>query len=333
MTSSPKKSAPKREASESAEAAPLDATVARLDARGCVVFLDRPTPGVPGDGRTLWCSVRGVIHLRDRPGQKTPLVAGDRVRVVPGGGDRGAVVELLPRRSMLSRPAVRKGRVEHVMAANVDGLAIVTAAAEPAFTPGLVDRMLAVAAWCRLDAMLVVNKIDLAEGAPPEIETYRALGVPVVLASATRGDGVEELRRALRGRTTVVAGHSGVGKSSLLNAVQPGLGLAVGEVNVVSGRGTHTTTAAVWAPLAEGGAVIDTAGVREFGLFGIPPRDLGWLFPDLAAVAPECRYPDCSHLHEPGCAVRGAVEEGRLARFRYESYLRILEGMGESERA
>jgi ribosome biogenesis GTPase len=228
---------------------------------------------------------------------------------------------------MLSRPDVRRGDVEHVMAANVDRLAIVASAADPAFTPGLVDRMLAVASWCRLEALLVVNKIDLAAEEPPETATYRAVGVPVIATSARRGDGVEALRDALRGRTTVVAGHSGVGKSSLLNAVQPGLALDVGAVNEVSGRGTHTTTAATWTPLDGGGAVIDTAGVREFGLFGIPARDVGWLFPDLAAAARSCRFPDCSHVHEPDCAVRAAVEGGRVAEFRYASYLRILEGM------
>jgi ribosome biogenesis GTPase len=151
----------------------------------------------------------------------------------------------------------------------------------------------------------------------------------VIPASAVTGLGVEELRRGMRGRVSVVAGHSGVGKSSLLNAVEPGLGLAVGEVNVKSGRGTHTTTAAVYRPLAGGGAVIDTAGIREFGLFGIPARELTWLFPDLAAVAPGCRYPDCTHDHEPGCAVLPAVEEGRIAAFRYASYRRILTGMDD----
>jgi ribosome biogenesis GTPase len=127
----------------------------------------------------------------------------------------------------------------------------------------------------------------------------------------------------------VVAGHSGVGKSSLLNAVEPGLGLAVSEVNVVSRRGKHTTTAAVLSPLREGGAVIDTAGVREFGLFGIPKRDVPWLFRDLARVAPGCRFPDCSHVHEPDCAVQSAVSSGAIAPFRYDSYLRILEGMAD----
>jgi ribosome biogenesis GTPase len=204
---------------------------------------------------------------------------------------------------------------------------IVASAAEPAFNAALVDRLLAVVAWSRLEPLLVVNKMDLAAGEPPEVATYRTLGVPVFLASARTGAGLPALRARLAGRVSVVTGHSGVGKSSLLNALEPGLTLAVGAVNEVSGRGTHTTSAATHVELAGGGAVIDTAGVREFGLFQVPPRELAWLFPDLAAVAPGCRFPDCSHTHEPGCAIEAAVEAGTVAAFRYDSYLKILATM------
>lgn len=307
-----------------------DALVMRLDARGCLVRLEEGRADVPGDGRTLWCAVAGRVHLRDRAGQKAPVAVGDRVRVRVGGSGGGgyAVAELYARRSLLSRPAAHQGRVEHVLAANVDQVLIVSAAADPPFNPALVDRFLAVVEWSRLAALLVVNKADLMADEPPELATYRALGYPVLGVSATSGAGVAELRAALLGRTSVVAGHSGVGKSSLLNAVEPGVGLAVGRVNEVSGRGKHTTTAAVLIPLSGGGAVIDTAGVREFGLFNIPARELSWLFRDLAAVAPGCRFPDCSHTHEPGCAVSLAVQDGRVAAFRYDSYLKILESMG-----
>jgi ribosome biogenesis GTPase len=303
------------------------ATVMRLDARGCLVRTDEPVAGGEGDGRLLWCPVRGRIHLKDRTGQKSPVAVGDRVEVLPGAGGRGTVEGILPRRSLLSRPDVRTSRVEHVLAANVDQVVIVGSAADPAFNPSLVDRMLAVVEWSRLEALLVVNKMDLAPEEPGEAATYRALGYPVLATSAARGTGIEELRGRLRGRVSVVAGHSGVGKSSILNAVQPGLGLKVGEVNAVSGKGTHTTTAAVWVDLVAGGAVIDTAGVREFGLFGIPARELSWLFRDLAAEARSCRFPDCSHTHEPGCAVPAAIQAGRVAPFRYDSYLKILESM------
>ena len=301
--------------------------VMRLDARGCLVRMDAPVVGGEGGGRLLWCSVRGRIHLKDRTGQKTPVAVGDRVEVVTGSAGRGTVEGIFPRRSMLSRPDIRRTRVEHVLAANVDQVVIVSAAADPDFNPALVDRMLAVVEWSRLAAVLVVNKIDLVDAEPAEAATYRGLGYPVLATSATNGTGIDALREHLRRRTSVVAGHSGVGKSSLLNALQPGLGLAVAEVNEVSGRGVHTTTAAVWVDLDGGGAVIDTAGVREFGLFGIPARELSWLFKDLAAAASGCRFPDCSHTHEPDCAVIAAAASGRVAPFRYDSYLKILESM------
>jgi ribosome biogenesis GTPase len=194
-----------------------------------------------------------------------------------------------------------------------------------------VDRILAVVEFSHLEALLVVNKMDLVDAEPPECAAYRDMGYDVLPTSAATGVGVEALRLRLVGRTSVVTGHSGVGKSSLLNAVEPDLGLEVGTVNAFTGRGTHTTTAASWRPLRGGGAAIDTAGVREFGLWGIPPRDVPWLFRDLAAIAPGCRYPDCSHTHEPHCAVKTAVDGGRIAASRYESYLRILESLADPD--
>ncbi len=310
----------------------LPATVVRLDARGCLVRLDEPQEGLPADGYELWCGVRGRIHLRDRRHQKAPVAVGDRVLVVRSQEDRGAVDSIEPRRSTLSRPGARKGRVEHVMAANVDRVVIVSALLDPPFNPALVDRLLAVVEFSNLDALLVINKMDLGDETPPEAAVYEALGYPVICASAVDGTGIPALREELLGSTSVVCGHSGVGKSSLLNAVQAELGLAVGDVNAVTGRGTHTTTAAVWIPLNGGGAVIDTAGVREFGLFGIPKRDLPWLFRDVALFAPNCRYPDCSHTHEPDCAVQEALVDGSLPPFRFDSYLKILESLEEQER-
>ena len=308
---------------------PLEARVVRLDARGCLVRLDEPHDDLAGDGRELWCGVRGRIHLRDRRGQKSPVVVGDLVQVERTQEDRGAVVGIHPRKSTLSRPDIRKGHIEHVLAANVDQVVVVSGAADPEFTPGLVDRILAVIEYSELEAVIVVNKMDLVSQPPYEVEAYTALSYPVLLTSAEDGTGIEALRTQLAGRASVATGHSGVGKSSLLNALEPGLGLDVGDVNVVTRRGKHTTTAAVWIPFGEDGAVVDTAGIREFGLFGIPKRDVPWLFRDIAAVAPGCKYPDCLHLHEPRCAVDEAVENGEIATFRYESYLRILEGLDE----
>lgn len=309
----------------------LAARVVRLDAKGCLVRLDEPLADLPGDGHELWCGVRGKIHLRDRRHQKSPVAVGDRVLVIRSQEDRGVIDSIEARRSTLSRPAARRERVEHVMAANVDQVVIVTALLDPPFNPAWVDRVLAVVEFSELDAVVVINKMDLGDEAPPEAAVYEALGYKVLCTSAAAHTGIDALRETLVGRTSVVAGHSGVGKSSLLNAVQVDLGLVVGDVNAVTGRGTHTTTAAVWLDLVGGGAVIDTAGVREFGLFGIPKRDLAWLFRDIALFAPDCRYPDCSHTHEPGCAVQAALLDGALPPFRFDSYLKILESLEERD--
>lgn len=298
-----------------------EAVVIRQDARGCRVRFD--------DGEERWCSVRGRVHLRGPKTATTTVAVGDRVVVRPEGRERGSVEEILPRTSVLSRPDPHEVRRQHVLAANVDQVVVATAAADPAFSSGFVDRVLAVAEWSRLAAVIVVNKMDLVEAEPPECEAYRRMGYRVVLASARRGDGTDALRDMLTGRVSVVTGHSGVGKSSLLNAVEPGLALKVGLVNVVTGRGRQTTSAAVLVPLTLGGGVIDTPGIREFGLFNVPPREVTWLFRDLREIAPNCRFGDCLHRGEPGCAMLAAVESGTVAAFRFESYLRLLETVGE----
>ena len=300
------------------EGAPrLEGVVVRQDARGCRVLLS--------DGTDRWCPVRGRVHLSGTETTKTPVAVGDRVLVRRDGEGRGALEEVLPRTNVLARPDPHHERRQLILAANVDQVVIASSAADPVFGPGFVDRVLAVAEWSRIDALLVVTKMDLVATEPQELAVYRRMGHRVIVTSATRGDGVEEVRAALLGRVSVITGHSGVGKSSLLNAMEPGLGLKVGAVNEVSGRGRQTTTAAVRVALAGGGALIDTPGLREFGLFNVPPRELTWLFRDLKEVAPRCRFGNCLHKTEPGCAVQAAVDSGEVAAWRVDSYLRMLE--------
>lgn len=297
--------------------------VVRQDARGCVVRLD-------DGGAEWWCAVRGRVHLEGPVTATTTVAVGDRVHVRPSGHARGSIEDILERTNVLARPEPVSGRrknrlLQRVLAANVDRVVAVSSAAEPPFEPGLVDRLLVAAEWSWLTAVVVVNKMDLATAEPPEVSVYRHMGYRVILASATTGLGIDELRAALKGRASVVAGHSGVGKTSLLNAVEPGLGLAVGRVNPVTRRGRQTTSAGVWLPLSSGGAVVDTPGIREFGLYNVPQREITRLFRDLAVVANRCKFGNCRHLSEPGCAVPAAIESGEIAPWRFASYLRLLE--------
>ena len=214
-----------------------------------------------------------------------------------------------------------------MIVANVDQVLIVASWREPAFWPELIDRYLIAAARNGLVPIICVNKVDLAED-PAEPQTvlraYCDAGYTVLLTSAQSRLGVDGLRRLLQGRTTALAGLSGVGKSSLLSAVEPGLHLRVGEVSERRHEGRHTTTQSSLHRLAEGGFVVDTPGIREFGLSGLRRRDLADCYPEIAALRSGCQFEDCTHTREPGCAVRLAIRQGRVSPVRYDSYRKIL---------
>ena len=253
------------------------------------------------------------------------------------------VEAVLPRRSALARPDVFYSHLQQVIVANVDQVLIVAAWREPAFWPELVDRYLIAAARYNLAPIICINKIDLADEAADRdaddasdaaelaqtVAAYRRAGYPVLPTSARTGDGLAELREALAGRTTALAGLSGVGKSSLLSAAEPGLSLRIAEVSSRRHEGRHTTTQVTLHPLAAGGFVADTPGIREFGLSGLRGSDLTRFYPEIAAEAEGCAYADCSHTREPGCAVKAAVRAGRIAAVRYDSYRKIRHGLPE----
>ncbi len=263
----------------------------------------------------------------------TPITVGDDVRfeLVDEAEGEGIIVEVLPRRTKLSRkvqtsPSEKSG-YEDVVAANVDQLVIVASVRQPPLRPGLIDRYLVAAGKGGLDPLICLNKIDLArsEEVEPIVEIYRSLGYPVILTSARSGQGVDELRHHLRDKISVFAGHSGVGKSTLLKQLCPGIEVKVAEVNPKTGRGRHTTTTAQLVPLPEGGYVIDTPGIRQFGLWDLTPEDVQAYFVEIAETARECRFRDCSHTVEPGCAVRQAVQQGRIHPQRWEHFLKLRE--------
>ncbi len=266
--------------------------------------------------------VRAVLRGRFKRGQPK-VVVGDVVQLEPEpGGDLFGVLGVEPRRSLLAR-RVPEGRGARPVAANVDRVVVVTAARNPDPIPQLIDRLLVVAEANAIPAAVVVNKIDL-DSAGPLADRLRAAGYPVYRTSTKSREGITEFAHAIRGRTSVVTGPSGAGKSSLLNAVEPGLRLRTREVSARVGRGRHTTVSAVMIPLSGGGFLMDTPGFSEVGLWGIGARDLAHCFPEMRPLTDECRYGDCRHVAEPGCAVRAGVEEGLVARDRYDSYRTLL---------
>ena len=250
-------------------------------------------------------------------------VAGDRVRFDPAtlAEDVLGIEAVEPRTSLLER-RIPGGRGTRPVAANVDQVIVVIAAADPAPIPQLLDRLLVVAEANDIPALVVINKTDLAPAAGV-IAHLAAAGYDLISTAARRGDGIESLRTRLSGKESVFTGPSGAGKSSLLNALEPGLGLRIGAVSIRVGRGTHTTVSAVMIPLAIGGFVVDTPGFSDVGMWAMERAHLDECFPEFRPAIGECRFDDCTHRTEPACAVRALVETGVVPPSRYQSYLAI----------
>jgi ribosome biogenesis GTPase len=276
------------------------------------------------DGRRFRCAVRRLLKSLSTD-QRHVVAAGDHVWIRPEGNEEGFIERIEPRSAVLSRTS--KGR-QHVIVANVEQLVIVTSAAEPGIKPNLIDRYLITAEKMGVQPVLCINKIDLVDASElmPLIGVYGQMGYEVLCVSARTGFGIERLRRVFVGKESVVSGQSGVGKSSLLNAVEPGLGLRIGEISEENQKGKHTTTTAQLLPLSIGGYVVDTPGIRQFQLWDVTPEEVAGYFRDLRPYVSLCRFPDCSHTHEVDCAVKSAVADGRLDLRRYESYCHIHAG-------
>lgn len=284
--------------------------------------------------------VERVASLRGRLKQSSigqlKLAVGDRVMITPDprGGTHWSVVEILPRGSSLVRRAPGGRReAERVVIANIDQVIVVIAAANPTLNPRAIDRFLVIAAANDLAARIVVNKADLADESDvrERFAVYERAGYRVDLTSVRTGVGIEELHSTLKGQTSALSGPSGVGKSSLLNAMYPGLSLRVGALRAekTAGRGRHTTVGAFLHPLPDGGFVADTPGLREIGIWGIEARELDRCFPEFRPALGECRFGDCTHRTEPGCAVRALVDSGSISRDRYQSYVKLFAELEE----
>ncbi len=278
------------------------------------------------------CKARGKFRLTHQA-ETNPIAVGDRVTIQPVGDGTGLITELHDRRNKLVRRAAgRRVGLEHVLVANVDFAWVVQSVLQPKLNPGFVDRFLVMAEVYNIPAGLIVNKMDLVtdriRGAIEFwCDLYEGIGYPVLRTSALSGMGLEGFQRDLPERVTVLAGPSGVGKSSILNCVEPSLDLRTGDVSEKTRKGTHVTTNAAFYRLDRGGIVVDTPGLREFGVVELDPPQLSHYFVEFVPYVNDCRYPNCTHDHEPDCAVVDAVERGMISEERWASYLNILESI------
>jgi len=275
-------------------------------------------------GTTFQCATRRLLKTLSTD-QRHVVAAGDIVWFRPEGEGEGIIERVEPRRGVVSRTS--RGR-QHVLVANVDQLIIVTSAAEPRLKPNLIDRLLVTAEKTGVRPIICINKIDLVDPSElmPLVGVYAQLGYDVLFASAATGLGVDRLGAQLAGAQSVVTGQSGVGKTSLLNAVEPGLDLRVQSVSEETQKGKHTTTTAELIPLSTGGYVVDTPGIRQFQLWDVIPEEVAGFYRDLRPYVSRCRFPDCTHTHEDNCAVKDAVADGWIDTRRYESYVQIRSG-------
>ena len=275
----------------------------------------------------LRCRIRGRLRLKGVR-STNPVVVGDRVVVEPDG-ESSVIVEIVPRRNYVIRRASNLSKESHIIAANIDHALLLVTLHAPATPREFVDRFLVTCEAYKVPVTIVLGKADMLDGEMlAEAEEFEAIygdaGYEVMRLSSLRGEGVEQIRRMLHGHTTLVAGNSGVGKSTLIGTIDPTIEIRTGEISESHHKGKHTTTFSTMYPIEEG-YIIDTPGIKGFGLIDIDERELCRYFPEMMRLAPDCRFYNCTHTHEPGCAVREAVEEGRVAWSRYESYLKILD--------
>lgn len=270
------------------------------------------------------CQIRQVLK-KMLTGVSSPLAVGDEVRVITTPEGDHVIAAIAPRTNQLTRTDSHNQALDHVIAANIDRVVIVAAIAQPPLRSGLIDRYLVIAHFNDIAPVIVINKCDLGDHADI-VSLYQDLGYPVFATVAKASHpAIDDLRQHLNGQACVFTGQSGVGKSSLINALYPDLDLRVAAVSDAIGKGRHTTTSARSFPVPGGGALIDTPGIRAFGIGGLTPLDVALLYPDIARHHHDCRFHNCLHRHEPGCAVKAAVTAGTIAPSRYLSYRSIIE--------
>ena len=293
--------------------------VLRVSGQNCLVELG---------GMPVRCKMRGRLKGGRRE-SNSPVITGDWVDVEQDGPDQYVINGVEDRLSHFTRASSGSRPYEQIIAVNIQQLVIISSARNPSFRAGFIDRAIVSALWGELVPVIVINKIDLGLG--KEVSTamgvYERLGYQVLQTSAANGKGISDLEAVLKGTDSAIMGHSGVGKSTLLNAIDPNLALRTQEIMHQHDRGRHTTTAVQLYPLKGGGYVADTPGIKELHLYGIQRSEVAAYFDDLRPHIDQCRFRDCSHLNEPECRVRTAVDDGQIAQRRYESYARIMESL------
>ncbi|MBE9484456.1 MAG: ribosome small subunit-dependent GTPase A [Bacteroidetes bacterium] len=281
------------------------------------------------DGTFIECRLKGKFKVL---GIKTtnPLAVGDHVvfRVLREEGT-GVITQILPRKNYIIRKATKLSKLSHILAANLDQAIIIVTLAEPRTSTGFIDRFLITAEAYHIPAVIIFNKIDLYnDGKMEELSTlkkvYEAAGYPCYAVSARTGENTGDAIELLKDKVSLLAGHSGVGKSALINTLEPGLDLKTKPISRAHKKGVHTTTFAMMFRLSFGGFIIDTPGIKEFGLYDLDRKTLSERYPELRALMHACKYTNCTHLHEPGCAVKEAVKNGEISMIRYDGYLRIM---------
>jgi len=289
-----------------------------------------------GNGNTVQCKLKGNFRLK---GIRTtnPVAVGDKVEVdVKDDMSIGVITNILDRHNYIIRKATKLSKESHIIAANIDQLVIVATLAFPRTSTGFIDRVLVTSEAYHIPAIILFNKVDLyIEELIPWLEEtekiYRDAGYPCHRVSAKTAEGLQGLKDILKDKVSLISGHSGVGKSSLINLMEPGLGLKVKEISTYHLKGQHATTFPEMHALSFGGYIIDTPGIKEFGLTGFNKKEIAERFPEMRALMHLCRYSDCTHSHEPGCAVLKALEEGHINPSRYDNYLSIFYGKDWNE--
>ncbi|MFI5221517.1 MAG: ribosome small subunit-dependent GTPase A [Bacteroidia bacterium] len=279
-------------------------------------------------GNVLSCRLKGKIKLDDLK-HTNPIAVGDMVHYeMEEGRDTGVIYRIEPRKNYIIRKASNLSKQTHIIAANLDQAILLVTLSQPETSMGFIDRFLLTSEAYHIPAILIFNKSDLLdEVLKNKFENlnsiYSNAGYPCILCSALKKENLEEIKNMLKDKTSLIIGHSGAGKSTLLNALEPGLSLRISGISDYSGKGKHTTTFAEMFPLSFGGFIIDTPGIREFGVVDFKPEEISHYFSEMRPLINGCKFNNCKHIHEPGCAVIKAVEAGRISKERYNSYLSI----------